>query len=305
MPQNFPEVWSARVIQLLTTQNVAPWLDGIAELDTQVIEVGSGTASEANLIHLPIETFQPEVLINNTTYPIALQAFDDTNVTIQLDKYQTKVTTLSDDQIMGASYPRIDSATRGHVVQITSAKYRKAAHAIAPASNAAKTPVLTLDLSAATTGNEKADLAYNKIVELKEKFDAQEFPTEDRRLVLSTELENTLLLDRNRFGNLLANLNTGEVAPMIAGFKIFSYVANPYYTSAGVKKAFGSIPNGTTDKRASFAFVGTNIAKKTGLTKQYFAPAAQDPENQTNKLNYRHYFIAVPAKNEQVGAILL
>lgn len=304
MPQNFPEVWSARVIQLLTTQNVAPWLDGIAELDTQVIEVGSGSASESNIIHLPVETFQPEVLINNTTYPIALQAFDDTNVTIQLDKYQTKVTTLSDDQIMGASYARIDSATRGHIVQITSAKYRKAAHAIAPTSNAAKTPVLVLDLSGATTGNEKADLAYNKIVELKEKFDAQEFPAEDRRLVLSTELENTLLLDRNRFGNLLANLNTGEVAPMIAGFKIFSYVANPYYTSAGVKKAFGSIPEGT-DKRASFAFVGTNIAKKTGLTKQYFAPASQDPENQTNKLNYRHYFIAVPAKNEQVGAILL
>lgn len=304
MPQNFPEVWSARVIQLLTTQNVAPWLDGIPELDTQVIEVGSGTASESNIIHLPIETFQPDVLINNTTYPIALQAFDDSSVTIQLDKYQTKVTTLSDDQIMGASYARIDSATRGHVVQITSAKYRKAIHAIAPASNAAKTPVLTLDLSGATTGAEKAALAYDKIVELKEKFDAQEFPIEDRRLVLSSELENTLLLDRNRFGDLLANLNTGQVSPMIAGFKIFSYIANPYYTSAGAKKAYGSIPTGT-DKRASVAFVGTNIAKKTGITKQYYSPASMDPENQTNKLNYRHYFIAVPAKAEQIGAILL
>jgi hypothetical protein len=304
MPQNFPEVWSARVIQLLTTQNVAPWLDGIAELDTEVLEVGSGTASEANLIHLPVETFQPEVLINNTTYPIALQAFDDSNVTIQLDKFQTKVTTLSDDQIMGASYARIDSATRGHVVQINSAKYRKAIHAIAPSADAAKTPVLTLDLSGLTTGSEKADAAYNKIVDLKAKFDAAEFPVEGRRLVLSTELENTLLLDRNRFGNLLANLNTGQVAPMIAGFEIYSYVANPYYTSAGAKKAFGSIP-GETDKRASVAFVSTNIAKKTGMTKQYYSPAASDPENQTNKLNYRHYFIACPAKSEQIGAILL
>lgn len=303
MPANFPEVWSARVIQLLTTQDVAPWLDGIPELDTEVLEVGSGAASESNIIHLPVETFQPEVLINNTTYPIALQAFTDTNVTIQLDKFQTKVTTLTDDQIIGASYARIDSATRGHVVQINSAKYRKALHAIAPAADGAKTPVVTLDLSGATTGSDKADLAYNAIIALKAKFDAQDFPVEGRRLVLSTELENTLLLDRNRFGNLLANLNTGKLAPMIGGFEIFSSLSNPYYTSAGAKKAFGTVPSGT-DKRASVAFVKSNIAKKTGMTKQYFAKAADDPENQTNKLNYRHYFIALPAKAEQVGAII-
>ncbi|WP_312078367.1 hypothetical protein [Chryseobacterium sp.] len=303
MPANFPEVWSARVIQLLTTQDVAPWLDGIAELDTEVIEVGSGAASESNIIHLPVETFQPEVLINNTTYPIALQAFTDTNVTLQLDKYQTKVTTLTDDQTIGASYTRIDSATRGHVVQINASKYRKAIHAIAPTADSTKTPVVNLDLSSATTGSEKADLAYNAIVDLKKKFDDAEFPVEGRRLVLSTELENTLLLDRNRFGNLLANINTGKVAPMIAGFEIYSYLAMPYYTSAGAKKAFGSIP-GAGDQRASVAFVKTNIAKKTGMTKQYFAKAADDPENQTNKLNYRHYFIALPAKAEQVGAII-
>ena len=303
MPLNFPEVWESRVIQLLTTQNVAPWLDGIPELDTEVIEVGSGAAGESNIIHLPIETFKPDVLINNTTYPIALQAFDDTSVTIQLDKYQTKVTTLSDDQIIGASYQRIDSATRGHVTQINSAKYRKAIHAIAPAAHSAKTPVLSVDFSGATTGSEKADILYNKIVDLKGAFDAAEYPEEGRRLVLSTDHENILLLDRNRFGNLLADLNSGKVAPKIAGFEIFSYVANPYYTSAGAKKAFGSVAE-ETDKRASVAFYKDNIAKKTGLTKQYFAQASQDPENQTNKLNYRHYFICVPAKSEMIGALI-
>lgn len=304
MPANFPEVWSARVIQLLTTQDVAPWLDGIAELDTEVIEVGSGAASESNIIHLPIETFQPEVLINNTTYPIALQAFTDTHATIQLDKYQTLATTLTDDQIIGASYARIDSATRGHVVQINIAKYKKAIHAIAPTSHTATTPVIALDLSGATTGSDKADKAYNAIVALKSAFDKAEFPVEGRRLVLSTELENTLLLDRNRFGNLLANLNTGKVAPMIAGFEIYSNLSNPYYTAAGVKKAYGSIPDEEVDKIASVAFVKTNIAKKTGMTKQYFEKAQGDTQGQTNKVNYRHYFIAAPAKDEQRGAII-
>lgn len=303
MPANFPEVWANRVIKLLTTQDVAPWLDGIAELDTEVIEMGSGTAGESNVIHLPIETFQPEVLINNTTYPIALQAYTDTEVIIKLDKFQTKVTTLSDDQIIGASYARIDSATRGHVVQINSAKYRKAIHAIAPAADTDKTPVITMDFSGANSGTAKAEVAFNAIVALKKKFDDAEVPVEGRRLVLSTDMENTLLMDRNRFGNLLADMNSGKVAGKIAGFEIYSNLANPYYTAAGVKKPFGSIPDGS-DKRASVAFVTSNIAKKTGLTKQYFAKADQDPETQTNKLNYRHYFIAMPAKLEQIGAII-
>ena len=37
--KNFAEVWLARVIQLLTTANVAPWLDGIEELDTDMLIV--------------------------------------------------------------------------------------------------------------------------------------------------------------------------------------------------------------------------------------------------------------------------
>lgn len=295
MPANFPEVWSARVIQLLTTQNVAPWLDGIPELDTEVIEVGSGTTAESNLIHLPVEIFQPEVLINNTTYPILVQQFTDTEVIIKLDKYQTTVTSLSDDQIMGASYPRIDSATRGHVTQINSKKYRKAIHAIAPQADTAKTPVVKL----ADYGGD----VYKAIVGLKGKFDDAEVPEEGRRLVLCTNHYNALLDKESRFANLLANINTGKVAPNIAGFDIYQYVANPKFAAAGTKKPFGSVVD-PTDKPVSVGFHKDNIAKKTGLTKQYFAKSDQDPENQTNRLNYRHYFIVLPAKNEMIGAII-
>lgn len=295
MPANFPEVWSSRVIQLLTTQNVAPWLDGIPELDTDVIEVGSGSAGETNLIHLPIETFQPEVLLNNTTYPIAVQDFTDSEVIIKLDKYQTKATSLSDDQIIGASYARIDSATRGHVVQINKTKYRKAIHAQAPAADSATTPVVKLA--------DNANDVYKAIVALKGKFDDAEVPEEGRRLVLSTNHYNALLDKESRFANLLANINTGTVAPVIAGFEIYSYVGNPKYTTAGAKVAFGAIPGGT-DVTASVAFHKDNVAKKTGMTKQYFQPANIDPKNQTNLINYRHYFIALPAKNEMIGAII-
>jgi len=302
MPGQFPDVWLKRVIRNLTDQNVAPWLDGIPELDTQVIEVGSGDASESNIIYIPRSNFNPDVLINNTTYPIALQAYTDDNVTVQLDKYQTKVTTLSDDQIIGASYPRIDIATGSHTYAINMRKYNKAIHAIAPASHVAgATPVL---LATGDAINGRPTLVYKDLVALKRALDAiPGITATDRRLVLCPDHWNDLLLDRANFGDKLVNYVEGTPAPKIAGFQLYQYEGNPYYTDAGVKKAFGSVPTGT-DRMASIVFWTKGIAKKTGMTKQYFAKAENDPETQTNKLNYRHYFIAVPFENKFVGAIV-
>ncbi|MDO9554533.1 hypothetical protein [Rhodonellum sp.] len=303
MPNNFPEVWLNRVETNLRATDEAPWLDGVEEMDTAVLEVGSGSASEQNIIHIPTSEFEPDVLINNTTYPIALQIYDDDKVTISLDKYQTKVTTLSDDQIMGAAYPRIDNATRTHTSSLLKSKYGKAIHAIAPAGNTANTPVvLTTGAVEGGAATGRKTLKYEDLVAMKKAFDVLQMPMVGRRLVLSTDHWNDLLLDRERFGDNFSNYRTGAAAPMIAGFEVYQYVANPYYT-ATVKKAYGSVPVANEDFQASIAFYVPNIAKKTGLTKQYFALASADPENQTNKINYRHYFIAIPKRAMYIGAI--
>ena len=301
MPANFAEVWLNRVRKNLTSATTAPWLDGISELDTAVIEVGSGSASESNIIHIPTSSFRPEVLINNITYPIALQDYTDAEVTIQLDKYQTKVTTLSDDQVMGASYDRIDSATKSHTEAILIKKFAKAIHALAPDSNTADTPVLLTTGLPDSTGRNR--MLYEDLVALKAAFDKLQIPAKGRRLVLSTDHWNDMLLDRKNFGDQLINYKTGDVAPQIGGFEIFQYVENPLINATtGAKVVFG-VAAGAGDYRASVAFYIPNVVKKTGLTKQYFAPAAADPENQTNKLNYRHYFIVLPAEKKYIGAI--
>jgi hypothetical protein len=87
---SFPEMWLSRVILLVTTLAAAPWLEGIEELDTPILELGSGTASEQNAIHIPLENFEVDVLINNSTYPIPAQPFVDGEALVHLDKYQTK-----------------------------------------------------------------------------------------------------------------------------------------------------------------------------------------------------------------------
>lgn len=305
MPANFAEVWLDRVINNLTTADQAPFLDGIAEMDVDVSQMGEGTITESNVINVPTSEFAPDILINNSTYPIALQAYTDDAVIIQLDKYQTKVVTLSDDQVLGATYDKIDNATRKTVQKLTAEKFGKAVHAIAPTSNTANTPVITATggATAEAAPGGRLRLVYEDLVSLKEAFDGIDgCPVEGRRLILNSNHYNDLLRDRKNFGDQLVNYKTGDVAPTIAGFEIFQYVNMPSY-AAGVKKAYGSVAGGT-DKKASIAFVKDNIAKKTGNTKQYFTAAADNPTTQTNQLAYRHYFIAVPFQAKWLGAIL-
>jgi hypothetical protein len=296
---NFPEIWVARVIQNLTNQSVAPWLDGIPELEADVTVLEEGSASEVTVINIPRANFNPDVLVNNSVYPIPVQAYTDDTIVLAIDKYQTKATSVSDDQIVGSAYDKIDATTRSHTRAILTKKFKKAIHSIAPTSDAAATPVI------AATGpvvGGLATLTYEDLVALKGRFDADEVDPTGRRLVLSTKHWNDLLIDRKNFGDKLVNYNTGMPAPVIAGFELYQYNGNPLFTSAGVKKAFGAV-KAAGDREASVAFWDGGIAKKTGMTKQYFEPASGDTGNQANLLNYRHYFMALPFESRFIGAI--
>lgn len=301
---NFPEVWLSRAVALFTALTMAPWLDAIPELDADVVEFGAGTQTETNTIHIPLENFDVDVLINNTTYPIALQPFTDGTAVVNLDKFQTKVTTLSDDQVMGASYNKIDSAISAHDRGIRTSKFMKAIHALAPSSKSISTPIIVTTGANDEYGRKK--MVYADLIALKRAMDKSGASPEGRRLVLSSEHYTDLMEDRDRFANLINNIPAGKLAPMILGFEIYSYASNPYYSKTGnafTKKVFGSVV-GNGDYEASVVFLAGNVAKKTGNTKQYFTPSSQDPETQTNKLNYRHYFIAMPVRNKFMGAVV-
>lgn len=305
MPANFPEVWLDRVIENFRTSHIAPWLDGISEMNTEIVELGEGTATESNMIHVATTDFEAEILINNTTYPIPVQVYQDGTISLKLDKYQTKVVTVSDDIIMGSSYDMIDAATRNTIRPINATKFAKAIHSIAPMEHTLNTPVLktTGGAEGLTDPTGRFRLVYEDIVAFKDACDKAKFSAENRRLVLCDNHWNDLLLDRKKFGDQLVNYTTGKPAPIISGFQMFQYIAMPRYTDAGIKKPFGAMeePN---DRIASVAFLPEGIAKKTGLTKQYFVKAAENPSGQTNDLAYRHYFIATPFRNMYIGAII-
>lgn len=299
MPANFPEVWLGRIIQNLDQSDIATFLNGIAEIAASVVEINQGQASEKNKIYVPSTEFEVDVLINNNTYPIAIQTYEDGTIEITLDKYQTKVVTLSDDQIIGASYDKIDVVTKALIRSILVAKFQKAIHSIAPQGDTADTPIIeaTGDVNPATG---KKRLVYADLVEAKRRVKGWG----QCRLVLTNDHYNDLLLDRKNFGDKLVNYTKGQVNPVIANFEIHTFEGvMPLFTDAGAKKPYGSVAV-ATDNEASVIFVKEAIAKKTGLTKQYFAKAENNPTNQTNDLAYRHYFVVVPFQNRKIGAIV-
>lgn len=292
MPQNFPEAWQGRVRHLLSTTHEAAFLDGIEELDVTIMV---DPITDQNTIHVPLETFTPAVLINNTTYPIAVKDHSDGSKTVNLDKFQTEATKISEDAALGASYNKIDTTAGAHVKAINRTKYKKAIHALAPQTDTATTPVVIVAADAT------AEQIYDKIVELKGKFDDMEVPEEGRRLVLCPDHANKLLTSKEYAGALLADKNSGKISGILAGFKVYSYVGNPTYTAAGVKLAFGAVA-GPTDRKGSIAFYEDNVGKKTGILKQYYDKP--NTTNQAHLLNYRHYFIVLPIKQEAIGAIV-
>lgn len=289
----YTEIWTGELVKYLRRGLEATFLDGIPD---------SSSIVNNDVIHLVEVGVDPDVLINNTTYPIPLQALDDADIAIQLDKFQTKVTPVTDDELYAISYDKMSRVKESHGNAINDSKFAKAAHALCAQKNTATTPVLT------TTGARDADtgrikLCVQDIINLKRALDKLKVPADNRRLVLCTDHVNDLLETSQVFKEQYnINRNDGTVGKLF-GFNIYEFANNPLYTTAGVKKAVGATAD-TGEFQCSFAFYVPRVFKATGSTKMYYSEASTDPEYQRNKINFRHYFVCLPKKADAGGVIM-
>lgn len=286
------EIWTGEMVKALRKFLVGSWLDGIPDNSSLV---------DNDVIHLVDVGVDPDVLVNNTTYPIPLQNLDDADITISLDKFQTKVTPITDDELYAISYDKISRVKESHSNSINDSKFAKAAHALCATSNTAKTPVLvTTGARDETTGRLK--LTPADLVSMKRALDNLKVPVDNRRLVLCPDHVNDLLeADQNFKEQYNINRGEGTVARMY-GFDIYTFGNTPYYTTAGKKKAVGATAE-TGEFQCSFAFYTKRVFKATGSTKMYWSAAENDPEYQRNKVNFRHYFICM-FKKADAGVVM-
>lgn len=279
------EIWTGEMVKALRGYMEGTWLDGIPDNSSIV---------NNDVIHLVDVGVDPDVLVNNTTYPIPLQALDDADIAISLDKFQTKVTPITDDELYAISYDKIARVKESHSNAINDAKFAKAAHALCAGSNTAKTPVLV------TSGERDADTGRLKmtakdVLKMKASMDKLKVPVENRRLVLSTEHVNDLLETDQRFKEMYNIDRTNGTVGRLYGFDIYEYANTPYYTQKGTKKDVGATGD-AGEFQCSFAFYTPRVFKATGGTKMYWSAAENDPEYQRNKVNFRHMFICMMKK---------
>lgn len=293
----YVDVWTKAVKTELSTAENATFLDGIEDFSQYVSNVGD----EAQAIHMTYMGVEPDVLINNTTYPIPVQELGEEDIVISLDKFVTKVTPITDDELYALSYDKIATVKTKHARAISKTKFKKAIHALAPSGNTAAMPVLTT--TGADDGSGRKRIVWADLVALKAKLDALEIPEVGRRLVLCNDHVNDLLLLDEKFKDQFFNSTTGKPYSKL-GFEFHSYIANPYYNpTTKAKLSFGAVPE-ATDRQASVFFSLERAAKAQGWTKMYYSEAKADPQNQRNLVNFRHYFIVMPTREEARGAIV-
>lgn len=286
----FTEIWTGELVKQLRGGMTASWLDGVSDYSAAV---------DNEVIHLVDVGGDPDVLINNTTYPIPVQDLGDGDIALGLDKFQTKKTVVSDDTLFAISYDIIGSVIERHGDAINIAKFKKAAHAVAPQSNTDTTPVIPTTGEKDANGRQK--LTRKDILSLRRALDAKGYPATGRRLVLCSDHVNDLLEEDQTFRDQYYNYTTGKIMNMY-GFQIFEFENCPFYTKEGTKVAFKTTP-GATDHQASFCFYTKRLFRAQGSTKMYYKEATTNPDNQANEVNFRHYYVVLPKKNEAIGAI--
>lgn len=292
----YQEVWTKEVVKGMSQLLKATFLDGIKDYSRYVSSVGD----EAQAIHLVYMGVEPDVLINNTTYPIPEQVLGQDDIVISLDKYQTKQTPITDDELYALSYDKISNVKDAHASAIAKVKIKKAIHALAPSGNTAAMPVLLTTGPDDGTGRKR--LIWADVVSFKDALDKLEYNDQGRRLVLCTDHVNDLLLLDQKFKDQFFNAS-GQIFNML-GFEFYSYTGNPFYSPATkLKLSFGAVP-AATDRRASVFFSLERAAKADGWLKMYYSEAKSDPAMQRNMMNFRHNYIVMPTREEARGAIV-
>lgn len=286
------ELWTGYLVKQLERAEKATFLDGIPDNSSIV---------DNDVIHLVDVGGDPDVLINNTTYPLAVQELTDGDIAIKLDKFQTKPTPITDDELYAVSYDKISRVKDAHARALNVAKFSKSAHALTPNENTASTPVLsTSGETDKETGRVK--LCMNDIIRLKKALDKLNVPVEGRRLVLCNDHVNDLLETDQVFKEQYNINRTDGTVGRQYGFDIYEYAENPVFTTAGKKKAVSSAA-AANEYQGSFAFYTGRVFKATGSTKMYYSQANNDPLHQRNLIDYRHYFIVLPQKMDACAAI--
>ena len=243
----------------------------------------------------------PEVLINNSTYPIAVAQRTDTSTAISLFKYDTTNTKITDDELYGLPYDKPGSVQQQHRETLEEETQAHALHSLAPVANTASTPILVT--TGPDDGTGRLRLISKDLINYKKALSAPELkiPMKGRILVLCPDHIADLLIEDKALEVQYHNHKEGAISKNYYGFELYEDIYAPEYDGSLDKIPFGSEISGTP---ASVLFLVQRTAKARGSVNRYMSKAEDNPLNRETVVGFRLYFIAIPTSLKGQGAIV-
>lgn len=292
----YPELWTGELIDKFRHEK--SFLSTIPRRDDLV---------KNNTIHLVDVGVDPNVLVNNTTYPITNALRTDADIALTLDKLDTENTRITKDELYNLPYDKPGSIIQDHRLALEDKSAMKSAHSLTPAGDTAGTPIIPCTGALDGRAVSRKMITENDIILAKEKLDLLDIPTEGRILVLNTEHYNDLLKLNQDFANKYKNIEAGKILPNWYGFQIHQYNRVPVFSKAAsvfTKKAFGAASTPATEYKASFFYYAPRAVQAVGTAEMFWRDAATDPEYREHKIGFRMYHLCLPKKNTGFGAIV-
>jgi hypothetical protein len=286
------QIWSA--VQLKAWRTNDTW---IGEIPNQSDFVNNDT------LHIADVGVDPTLLINNSTYPIAVVDYSDpTDITFNLDKFETTNVRISDDVAYANALPIIENETERHMKTLNNGYRAKGAHALAISGSSATTPLVGTTGSDNSRGFKKA--TFEDFIALSEMLTGLKVPMEDVVLLMhSSHYHNLLLQDNAAFKGLIKrDAKVGEAFDFLL-MRCYIVTDNAVYNTSNVKRAFNAAAAGT-DRISSITFVRDRTFQAKGSVKNYFLPEELNPTERANTLGMRVRGLIMPKKYEGFGAVV-
>jgi hypothetical protein len=247
---------------------------------------------EYNTLNLAEAGADPNLLIDNTVYPIAAATRSDVPKTIVLRTLDTESTIIRNLEMKEAAYNKMESVVRGHRNTLRKGAIQLAAHFWSPDSDGLYTPVLT------ATGelvNGRRKLLFEDIIALQAKFDLMDIDVMSLALMLNPLHKSDLMAqDMKLYKDIIASGN-------IFGLKYFTNSQTPRWNATtGAKVAFQAIA-AATDTVASIIWSKDEVMRADGSV-EVFAKYS-DPDQKGDVINFQKRFVALPFRAKALGAV--
>ncbi len=247
---------------------------------------------EYNTINLAEAGADPNLLIDNNTYPISVSQRTDTPKSIVLRTLDTDSTLVRNIEEMESSYSKMESVVRGHRNTLRKGSIQLACHFWAPQENTTFTPVI------AATGElvgGRRKLTFEDVLDIRAKLVQIDADLDAFAMTLNPLHEADLMAqDMKLYKDMITS---GK----LWGLRLFVNSQTPRFNATTGKKVAFQAVAADTDTISSFLWSKDEVMRADGDIDMF--AKLKDPDTKADVINFQKRFVALPFRNKMQAAI--